>query len=466
MSDTPRRTLLKRIGIAGLTTAAVGTGTAAGRGPNHNTPNTPGQANARTRGRTDLLGHELPEGEKPRYTFGTTSPDGMWGGVSSFPSSTGTSGSDSNVVATLYDLSDLENPTVAHELEWPEENYRSNHMRFDGTRDGLYYVTHERDDDSLEPLGMSVVDFGWEEGTPEDPEVLATVDAPNTGSHTNAEHPEDTVIYMIDKASSEPGVIPVDVDDPENPVRHDAAGPDGYCHALEVDPIRDVLHCAYIGGDFVGYVILDISKDSLHPEEIGRFDYDDHPDYTEVGEPGFEDCHQAHFDPNRDIAIVGDELFGELPGGKHVFDIGWGEGSLDDPRPISHFYSPDAREQDVGVWTTHFHDILTDGDETLLVDGGYSQGFWVANITDPENPVATERFATDLELDRADTRHSPGTAPYNWSAVWNDEREFAFSSDTITGAYTFSVDARPARGKDGGGPGSHYDLEKILERFS
>ena len=50
--------------------------------------------------------------------------------------------------------------------------------------------------------------------------------------------------------------------------------------------------------------------------------------------------------------------------------------------------------------------------------------------------------------------------------MWNDEREFAFSSDTITGAYTFSVDARPARGEDGGGPGSHYDLEEILERYS
>ncbi|WP_394740045.1 LVIVD repeat-containing protein [Natronococcus roseus] len=464
MSDTPRRTLLQRIGIAGLTTAALGTGTAAGRGSDGASSSTPDQANARTRGRTDLLGHTLPEGEKPRYTFGTTSPDGMWGGVSSFPSSN--SGSDSNVVATLYDLSDLEHPTVAHELEWPVESYRSNHMRFDGTRDGLYYVTHERDDDELEPLGMSVVDFGWGEGTPEEPEVLATLETPNTGSHTNAEHPEETVVYMIDKADSEPGVIPVDVDDPREPERREAVGPDGYCHALEVDPIRDVLHCAYIGGDFVGYVILDISEDPLHPEEIGRFDYDDHPDYTEVGEPGFEDCHQAHFDPDRDIAIVGDELFGELPGGKHVFDIGWGEGSLEDPRPISHFYSPDAREQDVGVWTTHFHDILRDGDETLLVDGGYSQGFWVANITDPCNPVATERFATDCELERADTRHSPGTAPYNWSAVWNDEREFAFSSDTLTGAYTFSVDARLARGEDGGGPDSHYDLEEILERYS
>ncbi|NKE37552.1 regulatory P domain-containing protein [Natronococcus sp. JC468] len=464
MTDTPRRTFMKRLGIAGLTTAAVGTTTVAGRGPNHNTPNTPDRANARVRGRTDLLGHTLPEGEKPRYTFGTTSPDGMWGGVSSFPSSN--SGSDSNVVATLYDLSDLENPTVAHELEWPVENYRSNHMRFDGTRDGLYYVTHERDENDLDPLGMSVVDFGWGDGTPNEPEVLATVETPNTGSHTNAEHLEDTVIYMIDKAGSEPGVIPVDVDDPTDPDRREAVGPDGYCHALEVDPIRDVLHCAYIGGDFVGYVILDISEDPLDPEEIGRFDYADQPDYTEVGEPGFESCHQAHFDPDRDIAIVGDEVFGELPGGKHVFDIGWGEGSLADPQPISHFYSPDAREQDVGIWTTHFHDILQDGDETLLVDGGYSQGFWVANITDPENPVATERFATDLELEQGDTRHSPGTAPYNWSAVWNDEREFAFSSDTITGAYTFSVDARPARGKDAGGPGSHYDLEEILERYS
>jgi hypothetical protein len=150
---------MKRVGIAGLATTAVGTTTAAGRGPNHTTPNTPNQANARTRGRIDLIGHELPEGEKPRYTFGTTSPDGMWGGVSSFPSTS--SGNESNIIATLYDLSDLENPEVAHELEWPVENHRSNHMRFDGTRDGLYYVTHEMDPGAEEPLGMSVVDFGW-----------------------------------------------------------------------------------------------------------------------------------------------------------------------------------------------------------------------------------------------------------------------------------------------------------------
>ncbi|MFC7223639.1 LVIVD repeat-containing protein [Halalkalicoccus sp. GCM10025322] len=462
MSDTPRRTFMKRIGLAGLTTAAVGTTTAAGRGPNHHTSD---QANARPRGRIDLIGHRLPEGEKPRYTFGTTSPDGMWGGVSSFPSSTGSSGSDSNVVATIYDLSDLENPEVAHELEWPVENQRSNHMRFDGIRDGLYYISHEPDTGAAETLGISVVDFGWEEGTPEDPEVLATVETPNSGVHALGEHPEKPIVYIVDEAGSEPGVIPVDVSDPHNPVRHDLAGPNGYVHAVEVDAERQVLHCAYIAGKFEGYAILDISDDPLNPTELGRFDYDDAPDYGLL-EAGFEDCHHAIHDPDRDLAVVGDELFGSLPGAKHIFDIGWNEGSLEDPQPISSFFSPDAREQFPGIWTTHFHDVLQDGSETLMIDGGYSQGTWVANITDPENPVPTERFATDLELERGDTRHSPGTAPYNWSTVWNEKREFAFSSDTITGAYTFSVDARPTRGKNAGGPGPHYDLEEILERYS
>ena len=452
---------MKRAGIVGVAAAgfASGAATAASDRP-------PGHERRRVRGRLDQVGHELTAATSPRYTFGTTSPDGQWGVVSSFPSSTGSSGTDSDVVATLYDLSDLENPAVAHELEWPVENYRSNHVRFDGVRDGLYYVTHERDDGDLEPLGMSVVDFGWEEGSPEEPEVLATVDAPNTGSHTNAEHPEEPIIYMIDKAGSEPGTIPVDVGDPRNPERTGLFGPDGYNHAIEVDPIREVLHCAYIAGDFEGYVIMDISDDPLNPTEIGRLDYDEYPDYTEVGEPGFEDCHHAHYDPNRDLSVVGDELFGDLPGGKHIMDIGWDEGSLENPQPISHFYSPDARTQDVGIWTTHFHDILEDRGETLMIDGGYSQGTWVANITDPENPEPTERFATDFELERADTEHSPGTAPYCWSTVWNDEREFAFSSDTITGAYTFTVEGKAARGPGAGGPPPFFDTDEILDRYS
>ncbi|WP_233710742.1 LVIVD repeat-containing protein [Natronococcus pandeyae] len=452
--NSARRAFLKRLGIATAAATAVGTGTAAASPPAH--------ANARTRGRIDKLGQALPE-DAPRYTYGHVREDGLYGAVSSFPRG------GNNYGSTLYDLEDLENPTEVHRLETANEATRSNNIKFDGSRDGLYYRTQEADDlgedDQIGQMGFEVIDYGWGEGTPEEPKIIAQVDTPNTGVHTLAEHPEEPIIYVIDKAASEPGVIPVDVSDPANPELAGLYGPPGYCHDTEVDPVRNVLHCAYIAGDFEGYAILDL-EEPLAPTEIGRFDYDDHPDYTEVGEPGFEDCHQASFDPERGLAIVGDEICAApaIPGGKHVFDIGWGEGSLEEPKPIGFTHAPDAREQEnFCFWTTHFHDVVHDGDEVLLVDGGYRQGTWVANITDPTNPVPTERYATDDRLEEAED-HSPGTPPYCWSAVYNEARDFVFASDTLTGAYTFDISAKPARGEDGGGPDGHYDLEAILER--
>jgi hypothetical protein len=450
---------MKRTGVAGLAATAFASGAATA-----NRADPPGHDRRRARGRLDFLGHELGE-NTPFYTFGDVSGDGMWGVIGAWPRS------GSNTVASLYNLTELENPVEAHQLENPQPGHRTNHVRFDGTRHGLYYITHEMDPGAEEPLGMSVVDFGWKEGTPENPEVLATVDAPNTGSHTNAEHPEEPVIYMVDKTGSNPGLVSVDVSDPHNPKRMGLFGPNGFCHALEVDPVRDVLHCAYIGGAFVGYVTLDISDDPLAPTEIGRFDYDEAPDYTTVGEPGFESCHQAHFDTERDLAVVGDEIGSGVPGGKHMFDIGWDEGSLENPEPIGFTNSPDAREMGAGetfYWTTHFHDLLHDRGETLLVDGGYRNGVWVANITDPRNPEPLERYATDHDRDEAPAHHeavgaAPPTPPFAWGARYNEARDFVFASDSITGAYTFDVSGKAARGKGKGGPGPHYDLERILE---
>ncbi|MFU8870033.1 LVIVD repeat-containing protein [Natronococcus sp.] len=449
---------MKRTGVAGLTVTAVASGVATA-----DRADPPGHSRRRARGRLDFLGHELGE-NTPFYSFGDVSDDGMWGVIGAWPRS------GSTTVASLYDLADLENPVEAHQLENPQPGYRTNHVRFDGPRDGLYYITHESDGPD-EVLGMSVVDFDWEEGSPDDPSVLATVDAPNTGAHTISEHPTEPVIYMVDTNGGSPGVIPVDVSDPHTPERAEVAGPVGYCHALEVDTTRDVLHCAYIGGAFVGYVILDIGDDPLAPTEIGRFDYDEAPDYTTVGEPGFESCHQAHFETERELAVVGDEIGSGVPGGKHMFDIGWDEGSLENPEPIGFTTSPDAREMAPGetyYWTTHFHDLLRDRGETLLVDGGYRNGVWVANITDPRNPEPLERYATDHDRDEAPAHHeevwaAPPTPPFAWSARYNEARDFVFASDSITGAYTFDVSGKAARGKDEGGPGSHYDLERILE---
>lgn len=450
MTQSHRRRFLKRIGLAGLASTAIG-GTATG---NENGPRGQYRHNRRNRGRVDLLGHELPE-DSPAYTFGDVNEDGTWGVISSFAAF------GSATTSTLYDLSDLENPEEVHQLE-TEIDADSNHVRFDGTRDGLYYRALEQG----ETDGVEVVDFGWGDGTPADPEIIATVETPNTGVHALCAHPETEVMYLIDEATDEPGVIPLDVGDPADPELAALAGPDGYCHAVEADPVRGVLHCAFILGDFVGYSILDISDDPLEPEEIGQFDYDEAPDYEEVGVPGFEYCHHAQFDPERDIAVVGDEREVGIPAGKHVFDIGWGDGSLEDPQPLGFVNSPDAREMDFNSrywWTTHFHDIVPRRDRTVLVDGGYRNGAWVADITDPENPVATERYATDEAADTVDVDgiflEDP---PFAWSAVYNAERDFVFVSDSLTGAYTFDVSAKPARGKDEGGPAGHYDINEVL----
>ncbi|TYL36760.1 regulatory P domain-containing protein [Natronococcus pandeyae] len=455
MTETPRRAFMKRTGIASLTAAALGSGVATA---DRDRP--PGHDRRRTRGRLTPLGQELPPDADPNhvtYTFGHVSEDGQWGAASSFPGA-------SPVLSSLYDLSDLENPELVHELEAPNEETRSNDVKFDPLREGIYIRSLEADDegsffdpepdpDGLE--GIEVVDFDWEEGTPAEPKVLAYLETPNMGVHKFTEHPEEPVLYLIDKVTDEPGLIAVDFSDPHNPDIEKMFGPPGYCHDCEVEVGREALHAAYIIGETVGYVTFDIS-DPLDPEQLGFFDYEEQPDYTEIGEPGFELAHQIHPEPERELSIMGDEKFGGIPGGKHVFDTGWDEGSLEDPIPIGFTHSPDARDQDEepGAWTTHFHDVVYDRGEVLLVDGGYTQGAWVANITDPTDPTPTERYATDDGID--------DVAPFAWGAHYNEARDFAFATDANTGVYTFEVSGKAARGEDGGGPDHYYDLEGIL----
>jgi hypothetical protein len=463
MADTPRRSVLKRIGLTSATLATIGSGSVAAR-PNAEratTPSPPEQANARVRGRIDPLGHDLPHGA-PMYTFGHTSADGQWGVIGSWPRS----GSD--VASTLFDLSDLENPEAVHELEMANALTRTNDVKFDRVRDGLYYRSQEADGDDGQE-GIEVVDFGWEEGTPEEPAVLAQLSTPRYGVHKLTEHHTEPILYLVDLANNEYGVIVVDVSEPHDPKIVNQVGPAGGLHDVEYDPVREVLHGAYISGPSEGYVVYDAS-DPVDLEVLGHFEYADQPDYEEIGTPGFESCHQAHYDPERDFAIVGDEIGFGMPGGKHVFDIGWDEGSLEDPQPIGFTHSPDAREMDGSEqfwWTTHFHDVVHDGDEVLLVDGGYRNGTWVANITDPTDPTPTERYGTTEAADRAQDHSGetpmPATPPFAWGAWHNEERDFVFVSDSITGAYTFDLSARPARGEDGRGPGDFYDLEAALE---
>ncbi|WP_255171076.1 LVIVD repeat-containing protein [Natrononativus amylolyticus] len=409
-------------------------------------------------GRLEPLGHELGD-DSPMYTYGHVSRDGQWGILGGFPSA------GSTVTSTLVDLSDLEEPTAAHRLESSNEATRSNDVKFDALREGVYYRSQEANDDSgLQ--GIEVVDFGWDAGTPDSPETIGRLETPNTGVHRLTAHPEEPVLYLVDlHPETDVGVLTVDVSEPATPELVDAVGPAGACHDVEYDPARNLLHAAYIMGPNEGYVIYDL-ENPLHPTVHGQFRYAEHPEYTEIGEPGFERCHQAHPDPDRELAIIGDETEVGVPGGKHVFDIGWDEGSLEEPEPIGFTHAPDAREMDQTEafwWTAHFHDVVHTDGEALLVDGGYRQGAWVCNLTEPREPVATERYATTDGADRAPDHSTdtpaPASPPFAWSAVYNREREFVFVSDSVTGAYTFELSAAPARGDDGGGPDGHYDVD-------
>lgn len=439
MLENSRRDFLKYVGVSAVATSAA-SGNVAG------TQDDDDEGSDR-RGTLTKLGRTLPE-DPPRYNFGDVRPDGMYGAVSSFP------GEGNLFASTLYDLSNLENPEEVHRVPPANELTRSNAVRFDALRDGIYYRAQEPDDEDAEdPVGergIEVIDYGYEEGSPEEPEVVAQLTTPNTGVHQFAVHPEEPIVYLIDETDDQPGVITVDASDPANPSIANMVGPAGYCHAVEVDPVRNVLHTAFIAGNFVGYAILDL-ENPLCPREIGRVDYADLPDYEEIGEPGFESCHQAHFDPERDLAIVGDEVGSGVPGGKHIFDIGWDEGSLENPVHVGFTHAPNAEEQGDGeffFWTTHFHDVIpqsmTDSGATLMVDGGYHEGTWLCDITDPRNPRPAEQYPTrDVEENRILPGHYPSHPPYCWSAVYNEERDFVFASDTKTGAYTFSVSDDP-----------------------
>ncbi|WP_306059849.1 LVIVD repeat-containing protein [Natronococcus wangiae] len=454
MTGSRRRAFMKRAGSTSVGVAAFLGGTVTA-------DRSPGHGRRRTRGRLDKLGQALPPGGNPNhvtYSFGHVSEDGAWGAASSWPA-------ESQVASTLYDLSDLENPERVHELDAPNEETRSNDVKFDPLREGIYIRGLEANDEGSffdpEPdpdgkFGIEVVDFGWENGSPEEPAVIAYLETPTMGVHKLTEHPEKPILYLIDKVADEPGIISVDFSKPDDPTIRQQFGPRGYCHDVEVEPGRNALHAVFAIGEAVGYATFDLSDDPYDPRQLGFFDYEEQPGYTELGEPGFEIAHQVHPEPERELSIVGDEMFSGVPGGKHIFDTGWDEGSLEDPQPIGFTHSPDARNQDEepGAWTTHFHDVVYDRGEVLLVDGGYTQGAWVANITDPTDPTPTERYATDDGVE--------GVTPYTWGAFHNEARDFAFVTDSGSGVYTFDVSGKAARGEDGGGPDHYYDIGAVL----
>lgn len=434
MVTNSRRDFLKYAGMVTVATGIGSIGTTSAR-------STANRNSKSMVGTLELLGHAFLENPPGAYTHGAVRDDGRYGLLGSYYGEGG---------SFLVDLEDLENPTQAHRLPSAMTN-RQNDVKFD-SRDGLYYRTQEPNVDDGEQ-GFEIIDYGFEEGTVEDPEIISRLETPRTGVHNLQIHPDESILYVVDDDEEAPGILVTDVSDPADPTIEEEVGPNGYCHDVEVDPDRDHLHAAYIGGDFVGYVIYDLS-DPLSPEELGRVDYAERPDYEEIGTPGFESCHQASFDPERDLAIIGDEVGSGIPGGKHIFDIGWDEGSPENPIHIGFTHSPNADEQgedEPFFWTTHFHDVVpesaTDGGATLLVDGGYHEGTWVCDITNPRNPVPSQQFQTRENEQRAEELGSgpvidfldPLHPPFVWSAEYNAERDFVFASDSLTGAYVFEV---------------------------
>lgn len=423
-----RRTALKLFG------AAIATSTA-------------GSANAQAarpkKGSIQKMGHSLLSDPAGGYTEESVRSDGQYAVLGSFFGEGG---------SFLVDISNPENLTETHSVPSSPE-VRNADVKFD-SRDGLYYRSQEPNFGDPAFSGVEVIDYGFETGSPTNPEIVGQFsdggrDAGPT--HNLFAHPNEPIVYTVNEHGHDSGGMDIwDVTDPTNPSFQGTAGPEGALHDVVVDPERELAHLAYIGGALDGYVILDTS-DPWNPAEIGRFDYAGLPTYEEVGlealkegTPGFKNCHYANYDPERGIAVVGDEIAFGVPGGKHVFDIGWGNGSPSDPQHIGFTLSPNATLMDdvdeAFDWTGHNFDIIPKGDNTLLVSGDYHEGAVVYDIGDPTDPTATDQYRTD---DKADEANGPmfggliGSAPMAWGVDYADQRDIAVVSDMVTGVYVF-----------------------------
>lgn len=440
--------------LAALLGAATGAGGASATTPTPSTPSTP--ANSTRTGRSggtpgrdasgdaefrlEKLGQTTLSESRPGAGFAETRVrhDGRYALVGTKFGAGGTH---------LVDLRDPGDPVEVHAL--PSDGAPNPDVKF-GRRDGLYYRSVQGG------RTFDVVDYGHEEGTPSVPVVVGSAD---TGTAHNLEpHPEAPVVYTVtyDTDPETPGFAVWDVSDPTSPRRLGTVGPSGTCHDVTVDARRDLLHVAYQGGEYVGYVSFDAS-DPRRPTEVGRFSYAKHEPLSETGvdEQGFASGHHAEADPRRDLVVMGDEVSYGVPGGKHVFDVGWGEGSPADPRPLGYVVSPNARRMSVDPdgdgdaepterwdWTGHDFDHVPRGDRTLLVSGDWHEGVVLYDFTDPTAPRALDRHATD---DRADevtpnaTLANYGDPPWAWNAEYCPARDLVVAGDQFTGVYTFEV---------------------------
>ena len=385
-------------------------------------------------GQTQLSSRPPPSGG---YSGVAIRPDGRYAVVGTKWGTDGT---------YLVDLADPAAPQQVHYL--PQSNGAPNIDVKVDHRNGLYYRTIEYID---VPSNFQVVDYGYASATPTNPEIIATVEGGK--SHNVQPHPKAPVLYAANYYQEETNGFDIyDVTDPTAPRKLGEYGPRGLAHDITVDPARKVLCCMYQGGPFVGYVVYDVS-DPRAPVEVGRFDYAGRQsyDHARVGEEAFGSAHHGHFDPRRELLVVGDERPYGIPGGKHVFDIGWQRGSLANPLPIGFTVSPNARRMEEGDrtqrfdWTGHHFSIVPRGDTTLLVSADWHEGIVVYDITDPTAPQPIEQYPTTDGMQTVrpnDAVAALGTPPMAWKAAYNPTRELVVASDSFTGLYTFELTPR------------------------
>lgn len=345
----------------------------------------------------------------------------------------------------LIDLADPASPKAVHYLKSSNDAPNID-VKFDH-RDGLYYRTIEK----TWPGNFEVVDYGYSTGTPTTPRVVGTVSEGK--SHNVTPHPGKPVLYTVNYGLETNGFDVYDVADPTAPRKVGQYGPQGACHDITVDPEREVLCVAFQAGQFIGFVVYDVS-DPRNPSEIGRFDYGSRKSYEQapVGAEAFGSAHHGHFDPRRDLLVLGDERPFGAPGGKHVFDVGWRDGSLENPVPVGFTVSPNARRMEEGKrterfdWTGHHFNVVPWGDATLLVSADWHDGVVVYDVTDPTAPHPVDRYPTADGADAVtpnDSVAALGTPPMAWKASYNRERELVVASDAFTGLYTFELAPRP-----------------------
>lgn len=437
MIEYNRRAFLERLGAVGVVGSLGAAGVSSGRVPVFDQE-------------IEKLGHSVLSDPPGGFADADISPDGQYGVVGSYIGEGGT---------FLVDLSDPAQPSEVHRIP-SQERTRNNDVKFD-PRGGIYYRTQEAQAPGGNS-GIEVVDYGFsDEHSPEDPAVVATFGVGDT--HNVSVHGTEPVLYTTndDAANDVPGVDVIDVSEPSTPALVNQAGPVGDLHDIDYDAKRNLLHAAYIDASdpFGGYAILDVS-DPWNPSFVGGFDYEDATDYDDVddGQPGnyelgegFENCHYATAEPYRGLAYVGDEKGTNVPGGKHVFDIGYDVGSLEEPVPVGFVNSPRAELQEgpneIFDWTTHNHSVICRDYGTFLIGGDYRDGAVLYDVTEPHNPVPIDQYLTDDGWDPNDDELPNtgypilpvGRPPMAWTAEYHEDRDLIFVSDMVTGVYTFRM---------------------------